>query len=167
MILSWLFCRVPGLSSCFSSSGSVHLNHHHNEEQPPEPPLSATECWKTIEDVHSESQYRWTMGQGATLEDKKNEIYDALYILVRHHELTLEKVNETIRERRLFYVWLYPLRHPGDSDPECATLCRDPLTHELKTHSVGVFLGPESEFVLVRQATRGSSLSECGFLELK
>lgn len=165
MILSWLFCRVPGLSSCFSSSSGQPIHAHYDE--PPDPPPSESECWKTLENVHGEAQYRWTMGQGATLEDQKNQTYDALYTLVRHHGHTLEKVNDGIRERRLFYLWLYPLRHPGDSDPECATLCRDPLTREARTYSVGVFLGPESEYILVRQATRGSSLGECGFLELK
>lgn len=165
MILSWLFCRIPSLSQCFSS-GSVH--HPHYDGEAPSPPPLENECWKILEDSNSEAQYRYSLGQGSTLDnDLKNDIYDALYALVHYHGLTVERVHAGIRERRLSYLWLYSLPHPGATDPECVTTCRDALTRETRAYSVGVFLGPESEYILVRQATRGSALNECGFLELK
>lgn len=162
MILSWLFCRIPGLANCL---GTPPLLHRHDGAGPPP---SEARCWETLTDIYSESQYRYSLGQGSTLHDQKNRAEEAIYTLVRHHGRGLESIHQEMRQRRLSLIWLYALPHPGTLDPECATVCRDAVTREARTHSVGIFLGPESEYILVRQATRGScSLDECGFLEVR
>lgn len=151
MFLNWLF------SSC-----SAHLH----DEGPIPPPPSAAQCWQTLCDINSESQYRYSLGQGATLEDQKNRAIEALFTLVRYHGQTLTAINDEMRQRRLSLIWLYAVPH--SVDPECATVCRDALTHEPRSHSVAVHLGPESEYILIRQSIRASPpLGECGFLELK
>jgi hypothetical protein len=159
MLLGWLH-------HCFGGGDSDGIHVHY--DGPPEPPPTEAQCWTAIMEVNSESQYRYSLGQGSTLNDQKNRITEAIYTLVRYHGMSLDALNEELRHRRLSLIWLYAVAHPGSTDPECSTTCRDALTHETRTHSIGVFLGPESEYILVRQATRGSpSLSECGFLELK
>lgn len=156
--MSWLFC---GLANCL---GTPH--HHHRYDS--EPPPTKERCWETLVDIYSESQYRYSLGQGSTLHDQKNRAEEAIYTLARHHGQSLESIHGEMRQRRLSLIWLYAQPHPGTSDPECATVCRDAVTRETRTHSLGIFLGPESEYILVRQATRGScSLDECGFLEVR
>lgn len=170
MILSWLICYIPGLSRCFVTRSGYATDD--DKEGPLSTPPSQDQCWQTLVDINSETQFRYSLGQGSTLEDQKNRMHDAIYALTKHHGMTLTAIHREMRDKRLSMVWLYPLLHPGAMDPECATVCRDAVTREARSYSLGMFLGPESEYILIRQAaTRGSSysvsLEECGFLELK
>ena len=136
---------------------------------------SQQQCWATLAEIHSEAEFRWMHEQHATLDKDghKDRVFDALWTLVRFHGDNLQHIENQLRAFGYGFIWLYPLPHgDGNTNPDCPTTCRDPLTHEDRAFSVGVFLGPESKALEIKRDLAGAgagtaSLAECGFLEIK
>lgn len=148
---------------------------HAHDPPPPAPPPTLDACWSEIRDTYTETQYRYTLGEGKTLTDHRNRLYDVLWCMVRHHGCTPESIEHELRERRYDFVWLYAVEHRGiggaaaaadAADPEVATVCRDPLTRETRPYSVAICLGPVDEAMELRAACKGT-LAQCGFLEVQ
>jgi len=164
MLMSWLARCQRCWRYDESWSECMGIAHAHQELPPPGPP-SLEACWSHIKEVYAETQYRYTLGMQRTLDDHRNALYDIFWDMVRHHGYTPESLEHELRERQYDYIWLYAVPHNAN-DPDSATVCRDPLTRETRTHSVAVLLGTGSEAAVLREQSKGS-LSECGFLEAK
>lgn len=174
MILSWIW-RTLSCTIQAPFKACIGWHDHPHAEGPAALPPSQNDCWSVLAEINSEAEFRCMHDQGDTLNvaqpgqlSHRDRVYDALWTLARHHGSSPSLTEKKLREFGYNYIWLYPLPHDGDNDPDCVTVCRDAETREPRSFSVGLVLGPESEAVAVKQDLQGrGSLAECGFLELK
>lgn len=176
MILSWVW-RTLSCTVQAPFKACIGWHDHGPAGAGAALPPSQHECWSVLAEINSEAEFRWMHEQGASLNtaepgqtSHRDRVYDALWTLVRHHGSSLEYIENKLRALGHDHIWLYPLPHDGDRDPDCPTVCRDAETREARPFSVGLVLGPESEALAVKRAVQAQghgSLAECGFLELK